>query len=81
MQKLLEQLGQKTDKTKRILEVNPGHALVAKLRSIFAENRDDPRLKLYAELILGQAHLAESGTLPDPPAFSKVLADVMLRAG
>jgi molecular chaperone HtpG len=81
MQKLLEQLGQKTGKTKRILEINPAHALVGKLRSIFAENRDDPRLKLYSELILGQAHLAESGTLPDPAAFSRVLADVMLRTG
>jgi molecular chaperone HtpG len=81
MQKLLEQLGQKTTKAKRNLEINPGHAIVGKLRSIFAENHDDPRLRLYAELILGQAHLAESGTLPDPGAFSKVLAEVMLRAG
>jgi hypothetical protein len=31
-------------------------------------------------LLLGQAHLAESGQLPDPAAFSQVLTDVMGRA-
>jgi molecular chaperone HtpG len=80
MQRLLEQLGQKAPKVKRILELNPGHALVPRLKAIFAENPSDPRLKLYADLLLGQAHLAESGQLPDPAAFSKVLADLMQRA-
>jgi len=80
MQRLLEQLGRKAAKVKRVLEVNPSHPLIAKLRAVHAENKDDPRLKLYAELLLGQAHLAESGQLPDPAAFSQVLADVMVRA-
>jgi molecular chaperone HtpG len=78
MQKMLKQLGQEPKKVRAVLEVNPGHPLIPKLAAIFHENKDDPRLKLYAELLLGQAHLAESGELPDPAAFSKVLADVML---
>jgi molecular chaperone HtpG len=65
---------------KRILELNPGHELIPKLQAMFRENAADPRLKLYAELLLGQAHLADSGQLPDPAAFGKLLADVMLRA-
>jgi molecular chaperone HtpG len=80
MQRMLEQMGQKTPKVKRILELNPAHALLPKLRAIFAADQHDPRLKLYSELLLGQAHLAESGQLPDPAAFSKVLAEVMDRA-
>jgi molecular chaperone HtpG len=80
MQRLLEQLGQKQTKVKRILELNPDHPLIPKLQSIFQENQTDPRLKLYADLLLGQAHLADSGQLPDPASFSKVMADVMLRA-
>ncbi len=80
MQRLMEQLGQKPGKVKRILELNPGHTLVPKLQAIFKENQGDPRLKLYAELLLGQAHLADSGQLPDPAAFSKVLAALMARA-
>jgi molecular chaperone HtpG len=80
MQKILEQLGQKPPPLKRILELNPTHPLIPKLRALFAENKDDPRLALYARLLLGQAHLAESGQVPDPAAFSQVLADVMMRA-
>jgi hypothetical protein len=29
-------------------------------------------------VLLGQAHLAESGEVPDPVAFSRVLGEVML---
>jgi len=80
IQKMLAQMGQKPQKVKRILELNPGHVLIPKLQAIFRENGADPRLKLYADLLLGQAHLAESGELPDPGAFSKVLTEVMQRA-
>jgi molecular chaperone HtpG len=80
MQKLLEQLGQRPPKMMAILEINPSHPLIPKLQAIFKESPTDPRLKLYAELLLGQAHLADSGQLPDPNAFSQALADVMIRA-
>jgi molecular chaperone HtpG len=81
VQKMLEQLGQEAPKTKRILEVNASHPLVTKLQGVFRENKDDPRLELYADLLLGQAHLAESGELPDPVAFSRALSELMTRAG
>ncbi len=80
VQRMLEQLGQAAPKTKPVLELNPNHPLMPKLQAIFAEDKSDPRLTLYAQLLLGQAHLADSGQLPDPDAFSKALADVMLRA-
>jgi molecular chaperone HtpG len=78
MQQMLEQMGQKAEKPKRILELNPEHALVTGLQKIFAANKDDPRLKTYAQLVLGQAHLAESAQLPDPGEFSRALAEVMV---
>ncbi len=78
MQKMLEQMGQAPPKIKPILELNPSHPLIPKLQALFAENKADPRLGLYAELLLGQAHLADSGQLPDPAAFSRALADIML---
>jgi molecular chaperone HtpG len=80
VQRMLEQLGQQAPKVQRILELNPNHPLIEKLKGVFAADNADPRLKLHAELLLGQAHLAESGQVPDPLAFSQVLADVMLRA-
>jgi molecular chaperone HtpG len=80
MQKMLEQLGQKPPRIKPILELNPQHPLIPKLQAVFAESKADPRLALYAQLLLGQAHLADSGQLPDPAAFSRALGDVMLHA-
>ncbi len=78
MQKMLEQLGQKPPKIKPILELNPTHDLLPKLHALFAANKADPRLALYAQILLGQAHLADSGQLPDPAAFSRALGDLML---
>jgi molecular chaperone HtpG len=78
MQKMLEQLGQKPPKIKPILELNPSHPLLPKLHALFAANKADPRLSTYAAVLLGQAHLADSGQLPDPAAFSQALGDLML---
>jgi molecular chaperone HtpG len=78
MQKMLEQLGQKPPRIKPILELNPGHPLLPKLHALFASNKADPRLATYAEVLLGQAHLADSGQLPDPASFARALSDLML---
>jgi molecular chaperone HtpG len=80
MQRMLEQLGQKPQKVKPILELNPGHALMGKLQAMFQESKTDPRLSAYARVLLGQAHLADSGQLPDPDAFSQALTELMLGA-
>jgi molecular chaperone HtpG len=80
MQRMLEQMGQAPQKLKRILEVNPKHPLVAKLQAVFAESRSDPRLAQCARLLYGQAHLAESGNVPDLASFNQALTDIMLRA-
>jgi molecular chaperone HtpG len=76
--KMLEQLGQSAPKTQRILELNPSHPLVEKLQRVFQSNAQDPRIPRYAALLLGQAHLAESGELPDPVGFSKLVGELML---
>ncbi|CAN5271883.1 molecular chaperone HtpG [soil metagenome] len=79
MQRLLERMGRKQEKVKRILELNPEHAVVKKLEDAFRKDHDDPRIGLYAKLLYGQAELAESGQVHDPVAFAGVLSDVMLR--
>ena len=78
MQKMMEQLGQKPPRIKPILELNPTHPLLSKLHTLFATDKADPRLATYAEVLLGQAHLADSGQLPDPAGFSRALGDLML---
>jgi len=80
MQKLLEQLGQAPPPVRPVLELNPNHPLMAKLKAAFAADSTDPRLAAYARLLLGQAYLADTGQVPDAAAFGKALDEVMLRA-
>jgi molecular chaperone HtpG len=54
--------------------------MLKKLSSIFEANGTDPRIAEYAGLLYAQAVLAEGGQLADPSAFTRKLADVMLRA-
>jgi molecular chaperone HtpG len=77
---LLRRTGQDAPAVKRVLELNAGHPLVAKLQAFHAAHPKDERLGLYAELLYGQAVLAEGGALGDPAAFSKRLANLMLDA-
>ena len=65
---------------KRILELNPDHPLLGKLKVIFEENREDTRLADYARLLHGQALLAEGSPLPDPVEFGRLVAELMVRA-
>lgn len=80
MQKMMEAMGHAPPKAKPVLELNPAHPLIGKLQTLFTENKADPRLAACAKLLLGQAHLADSGQLPDPKAFSDALGDILLRA-
>jgi molecular chaperone HtpG len=80
LQKLLEQMGQSPPPVKPVLELNPKHALIPKLKAAFAASSTDPRLAAYAKLLLGQAYLADTGAVPNPEAFSKALDEVMLGA-
>ena len=77
---LLRRSGQNVPASKPILEINPAHPLLVKLHEVCDADRDDPRLAEYAELLLGQAILAEGGQLPDPSAFGRRIAELMLGA-
>ncbi len=80
LQELLRATGQEVPKVKRVLELNAAHALVTRLQAFHAAHPADERFKRYAELLLGQAILAEGGTLPDPAAFSQRLAELLVEA-
>lgn len=65
--------GQEVPVGKRILEINPEHALVTGLRDALASSQDG--LSDTAELLYGTALLAEGGSLDDPARFAAILAD------
>src|SRR5690606_5083242 len=77
MEQLLRAMGQDPGKQKRILELNPNHPVLATLQKLFEEDRRDPRIGDYAELIHGQAVLAEGGRLEDPARFSKLFSELL----
>jgi len=80
LEELLRRTGQPVPKVKRVLEVNPSHPLVARLQAFHAAHPGDERFRRYAELLLGQAVLAEGGALRDPAAFSRRLAELLVEA-
>jgi molecular chaperone HtpG len=63
---------------KRILELNPKHAITTKLQERFEADQSDPLLVDYAHLLLGYALLAEGSDLPDPSRFNKSIGDLMV---
>ena len=65
LERILDAAGQKIDATRPILEINPGHPMVARL----AAEADPERCKDWASLIFDQALLSEGGKLEDPAAF------------
>jgi molecular chaperone HtpG len=75
---LLRRSGQDVPDVKPILEINPSHPLLAKLKAVCDADAQDPRLADYATLLYGQAMLAEGGQLEDPAAFGRRIAELML---
>ena len=75
LQRLLKAAGQgaQAASTKPILELNPNHPLVQRLK--YAA---DDKLEAWAALLLDQATLAEGGQLDDPAAFVRRLNRMLL---
>ncbi|MAF65733.1 MAG: molecular chaperone HtpG [Planctomycetes bacterium] len=64
----------------RILELHPGHPLIERLCAMHAEAQDDPRLFDFADLLHGQALLAEGTTPRDPARFARLVTELMTTA-
>jgi molecular chaperone HtpG len=71
--RILKAAGQNVPGTKPILEINPGHALVRRLKP------GEPRFADWAALLFEQALLAEGGQLDDPAGFVRRSNELMLQ--
>ncbi|WP_214400827.1 molecular chaperone HtpG [Pseudonocardia lacus] len=80
LEKMYRAMGQEPPKVKRILELNPGHALVTGLRDAHEQRPDDAGLRETAQLLHGMALLAEGGELADPASFVAILSRRLERA-
>jgi molecular chaperone HtpG len=70
--RMLKAAGQQVPNTKPILEINPTHPAVMRLK--YEEARFDD----WAALLFEQATLAEGGQLDDPAGFVKRINDLMM---
>lgn len=80
LERLLRQGNVQTPKQRRILELNPSHALLQKLQARFQRDQTDPILGDYAELLLGYGLLAEGSEIYDPVRFTQLVADMMVQS-
>jgi molecular chaperone HtpG len=80
MEKILAQHNPEAGQSQRILEVNPGHALVKTLAIRASSGSGGQDLEDAALLLLDQARILEGDPLADAPAFAKRMADVMAKA-
>ncbi len=69
LERLLKAAGQKAPSTKPILEINPQHSLVERLKA----EADDGKFSDWVHLLFEQALLAEGGQLEDPASFVRRL--------
>ncbi|MBV7483257.1 molecular chaperone HtpG [Bordetella sp. BOR01] len=73
--RMLKAAGQEAPNVKPVLEINPEHALIARVR-----DADDTEFEQWARLLLDQALLAEGAQIADPAAFVKRLNALLLKA-
>lgn len=74
LERLLKSAGQKINVSQPILEINPDHMLVQKLKS----EQGNAGFANWAHLLFDQALLAEGGQLEDPAGFVKRMNGMLL---
>jgi len=72
LSRILRAAGQKVPETRPILEINPEHPIVLRLRN------EDARFADWAALLYEQALLAEGASLEDPAGFVKRMNSLLL---
>jgi len=73
--RMLKAAGQAAPESKPILEINPQHPLVTRLKY---EDTAGDKFRDWAHILFDQALLAEGGTLADPASFVKRMNEMLL---
>ena len=80
MERMLAAMGQAMPDQKRILELNPDHAVVDAMCQLAEKTGTDDRLKDFGEMLVDQALIAEGSPLKHPARFAKRVTVSMARA-
>lgn len=73
LEKLMNQARGENRQQKRIMELNPNHEIIVKMR----DRADDPALDDLAEVLYGYALLAEGSELQDPLRFNQAVVRIL----
>ncbi|MBQ1545107.1 MAG: molecular chaperone HtpG, partial [Clostridia bacterium] len=78
MEKVLAQQANPDNRIKamKVLEINAGHPIFEKMKSLYAEG-DKDKVTLYSKLLFGQALLMEGLNVDDPVAFANDICELM----
>ncbi|NUV51546.1 molecular chaperone HtpG [Streptomyces coelicolor] len=79
LENMYRAMGQEVPHSRRILELNPDHALVKGLNEAYTEREDRSELADTAELLYTLAVVAEGGRPKDPARFVRLTADRLER--
>ena len=80
LERLLRQHKQEVPTQKRVLEINPSHALTRALANMVGRKGATDTLEDAAHLLMDQALILEGEPVPDPPAFTKRLSGLVSRS-
>ncbi|MGI5868997.1 MAG: molecular chaperone HtpG [Kiritimatiellia bacterium] len=79
MERVMKAFNQEAPKSLRILELNPRHPLMERLLEMAKTDADADALADAADLLYGQARLAEGSPIDDPARFNKLVSAMMLK--
>lgn len=76
LMRMLKAAGQSAPESKPILEINPNHPLVQRLK--YEDSASGSKFADWSHILFDQAMLAEGGSLTDPAAFVKRINEMLL---
>jgi molecular chaperone HtpG len=80
MERIMKAMNQDVPESKRILELNPDHPLMASLAGMYAADKSNGKLGDYCELLYDQGLLTEGSPIADPLRFSRLVSELMVAA-
>ncbi len=78
MERMMRAMNQEVPKQKRILELNPDHVLIERLRKLADEAPGGGQLEDAVDLLYGQALLSEGSLPKNPQLFNRLVANLMV---
>jgi molecular chaperone HtpG len=80
MERIMKAMNQAVPESKRVLELNPDHAILKAMAGIHQQDKGASALSDYADLLYDQALLTEGSPIKDPLRFTRLVSELMVKA-